>query len=93
MSNWIDFDMLMSEIGLWRDNAQRGILYYKENNKPMKTSPSEYTQHEFVDRLLYENEVGKEIILMCLENWCNDFKFSTDELKEFDEFKNEKKEK
>ena len=87
MGNWIDFDMLMAEIGLHRNNAQREILHYKENNKPMKTSPSEYTQHEFVDRLLYENEVGKEIILMCLQNWCNDFKFSTEELKEFDEFK------
>lgn len=91
MSNWIDFDMIMSEIDLWRSNAQREILYYKENNKSMKTSPSEYTQNEFVDRLLYENEVGKEIILMCLQNWCNDFKFSTDELKEFDEFKEKEK--
>ncbi len=92
MGNWIDFDMLMSEIDLWRSNTQREILYYKENNKPMKTSPSEYTQHEFVDRLLYENEVGKEIILMCLQNWCNDFKFSTEELKEFDEFKTKENE-
>ena len=87
MSNWVDYDMLMSEIDLWRDNAQREILHYKEKNKPMKTSPSEYTQHEFVDRLLYENEVGKEVILMCLENWCNDFKFSSEELKELEEFK------
>ena len=93
MSNWIDYDMLMAEIGLHRGNAQREILHYKEKNKPMKTSPSEYTQHEFVDRLLYENEVGKEVILMCLENWCNDFKFSTEELKEFDEFKDKEKAK
>lgn len=91
MGNWIDFDMLMSEIDLWRSNTQREILYYKENNKPMKTSPSEYTQHEFVDRLLYENEVGKEIILMCLQNWCNDFKFSTEELKQMEEFKDNEK--
>lgn len=92
MGNWIDFDMLMSEIDLWRSNAQREILYYKENNKSMKTSPSEYTQNEFVDRLLYENKVGEEITLMCLQNWCNDFKFSTEELKEFDEFKIKKNE-
>lgn len=91
MSNWINFDMLMDEIGLHRSNAQREILAYKENNKPMKTSPSEYTQHEFVDRLLYENEVGQEIILMCLESWCKDFKFSTEELKQMEEFKDNEK--
>lgn len=91
MSNWIDYNMLMAEIGLHRANAQREILNYKEKNKPMKTSPSEYTQREFVDRLLYENEVGMEIILMCLENWCNDFKFSDEELKELEEFKTKKK--
>lgn len=93
MSNWIDYDMLMAEIGLHRSNAQREILHYKEKNKPMKTSPSEYTQREFVDRLLYENEVGMEIILMCLQSWCNDFKFSTEELKELEEFKVKEKEK
>ena len=93
MSNWIDYDMLMAEIGLHRGNAQREILRYKEKNKPMKTSPREYTQHEFVDRLLYENEVGQEIILMCLQNWCNDFKLSREEVKELEEFKVKEKEK
>lgn len=92
MSNWIDYNMLMAEIGLHRANAQREILNYKEKNKAMKTSPSEYTQREFVDRLLYENEVGIETILMCLENWCNDFKFSNEELKELEEFKTKKNE-
>lgn len=87
MSHWIDFNMLMDEIGLHRYNAQQRILAYKEKEKPWKTSPSEFTQWDFVDRLLYENEVGAEKILMCLENWCNDFKFSTEELREMEEFK------
>ena len=87
MSNWVDFDMLMAEIGLHRDNAQREIVHYKEECRPMKTSPSEYTQREFVKRLLYENEIGKETALMCLQQWCNDFKFSTEELMKLDEFR------
>lgn len=87
MSNWIDYDMLMSEIRLHRGNAQRRILAYKEKEVPWKTGLSEFTQRDFIDRLLYENEVGAEQILMVLEGWCNDFKFSTEELKEFDEFK------
>ena len=90
MSDWIDFNMLMDEIGLHRYNAQQRILAHREKEKPWKTSPGEFTQWEFVDRLLYENEVGAEQILMCLENWCKDFKFSTEELKEMDEFKSDK---
>ncbi len=82
MSHWINFDLLMAEIGLHRSNAQREILNYKNENKPFPTSPSEYTSRDFVHRLLYENEVGKEIILMCLEVWCNDFKFSSEEVKD-----------
>lgn len=86
MSYWVDYNMLMSEIALHRSNAQRRILDYKENNKPsLKTSVSAYTQRDFIDRLLYENEVGKEIILMCLERWCKDFKFSTEEVKAMEE--------
>lgn len=65
MSYWIDFNMLMDEIGLHRYNAQQRILAYKEKEKPWKTSPSEFTHWDFVGRLLYENEVGAEQILMC----------------------------
>lgn len=87
MGNWIDYDMIISEIRAHRSNAQREISEYKKENHPLPTHPSEYTSREFVKRLLYENEVGKETALMCLEVWCNDFKFSTDEIKQFDEFK------
>ena len=76
MSNWIDFDMLMSEISLHRSNAQRRVLAYRE-----KENPTEW------DKLECKEAVGEETILMCLEGWCNDFKFSTEELMELDEFK------
>jgi hypothetical protein len=82
MSYWVDFDLLMMEIGLHRSNAQREILAYKEENKPLKTHPSEYTSHDFVERLLYEQEVGREIGMACLQRWCEDFKFSSEEVKE-----------
>jgi len=83
MSNWIDYDMLMDEIALHRSNAQLYIKNYKDNNKPFPTSPDGYTTGGFIDRLLYEKEVGKEIALMCLQQWCEDFKFSSNEVKEF----------
>ena len=89
MGYWIDFEMLMSEIRLHRRNAQRRILGYKESNSPMPTSPGEYTVHGFTRRLQYENEVGAEIVLECIQKWCEDFKFSTEELKELDEFRTE----
>lgn len=77
MSDWIDFNMLMDEIGLHRSNAQRRILSYREIENPTEW-----------DKLECKEAVGEETILMCLQNWCNDFKFSIDELKEMDEFKN-----
>lgn len=67
MSYWIDFNMIMSEIGLHRSNAQRRILEYKK-----KENPTDW------DKLECKEAVGKETILMCLQNWCEDFKFSTD---------------
>ena len=87
MSQWIDYDLLKMEIGLHRSNAEREIVNYKEKNDPFLTSPKEYTREALIDRLLYENEVGKEIALSCLERWCDDFKFSDEEVAEIEEQK------
>ena len=87
MSQWIDYDLLKMEIGLHRSNAQREIVNYKEKHKPLPTSRSEYTTKDFIDRLIYENEVGREIALSCLEGWCDDFKFSDEEVTEIEEQK------
>lgn len=87
MSQWIDYDLLKMEIGLHRSNAQREIVNYKEKNESFLTSPKEYTRQAFIDRLLYENEVGTEITLSCLERWCDDFKFSGEEVTEIEEQK------
>ena len=90
MSNWIDFDMLMSEIGLHRNNAQRRILHYRDRHTPPPTCPNLYTTHDFIDRFLYENEVGAEHILMCLQRWVEDFKFSDEEVKKIIEEEEQK---
>lgn len=79
MSDWIDYNMIISEIGMHRGNAQTRIREYRELEKQRRLR-----EGETID---YAKCVGEEVILMCLQQWCNDFRFSTDELKEFEEFK------
>lgn len=84
MSDWIDYNMIMGEIGLHRSNMQRRIKEYRALKEERDLSESEIR--------LYENAVGSEHILMCIQRWVMDFKFSTEELMELDEFKAIKKE-
>ena len=63
----------MDEIGLHRSNTQRRIVYYK--------GKGDLTEWEKLD---YKEAVGMEIVLMCLQNWCEDFKFTTEEVKSFE---------
>lgn len=78
MSYWIDFNMLMSEIGLHRGNAQRRVKAYKEIENPTEW-----------DKLECKEAVGEETILMCLQRWCDDFKFSIEDMKKMDDIKKE----
>ncbi len=75
-SEWIDYSMIISEIHLHRRNAQRQIKEYREIDKERGLSSAEYG--------LYNEEIGKEIALMCLERWCMDFRFSLSEIKEME---------
>lgn len=75
-SEWIDYNMIISEIHLHRSNAQRQIKEYREIEKERGLSPAEYG--------MYNEEIGKEIALMCLERWCMDFKFSLSEIEEME---------
>lgn len=75
-SEWIDYNMIISEIHLHRSNAQRQIKEYREIEKERGLSPAEYG--------LYNEEIGKEIALMCLERWCMDFRFSLSEIEEME---------
>lgn len=82
-SEWVDYGMLLDEIHLHRSNAQRQINEYREKGKERDLTKSEYG--------LYNEEVGKEIALMCLERWCMDFKFSISEIKEMEVIQEDKK--
>ena len=75
-SEWIDYNMIISEIHLHRSNAQRRIKEYREIEEERGLSPAEYG--------LYNEEIGKEIALMCLERWCMDFRFSISEIEEME---------
>ena len=75
MSDWIDYNMIVSEIGLHRSNAQFRAKQYKELRKERKLTETE--------EWLLGQAVGEETVLMCLEQWCKDFKFSSDDLKDF----------
>ena len=75
-SEWIDYNMIISYIHLHRNNAQRQIKEYRKIAKEKGLLPAEYS--------LYNEEIGKEIALMCLERWCMDFKFSLSEIEEME---------
>lgn len=72
MSNWIDFDMLMLELEHRRNNAERVIKAYKEINNPTDW-----------ENLVCKEAVGRVVALECIMAWCKDFKFSSDEIKNF----------
>lgn len=72
MEYWIDYNMIMDEIRFHRENAQDRIKKYRELKKERELSEGE--------EWLYAKEVGREAALVCLLQWCEDFKFSTDDL-------------
>ena len=78
MNNWIDYDMLISEIKVHRRIAQGRVSEFKKNENPSA-----------LDKQRYHEAVGEELVLTCLQAWCNDFKFSSDEVKEIIEEKEE----
>ena len=70
-SGWIDYKMLMGEIGLHRENCKRKIQDYRESSNP--------TQFQ---EIKYHESVGAEARLCCLIQWCKDFMFTTEEVEE-----------
>ena len=70
MSNWIDYDMLMTELDLYRDNAARLVKAYKEINNPTDW-----------DNLECKEAVGRVVVSECIMAWCEDFKFSSEDVR------------
>ena len=79
MSYWIDYKMLKAEINLHRNNAQRIIKSYKEQGKSFPNSNS--SRKDILDLLEYQEAIGNEVALAVLDGWCDDFKFSTEDVK------------
>ena len=83
MSYWIDYKMLKAEINLHRNNAQRIIKSYKEQGKSFPNSNS--SRKDILDLLEYQEAIGNEVALSVLEGWCDDFKFSTEDVKKMED--------
>ena len=72
---WLDYGLMMSEIGLHRYNAIHRIKEHKEEFDPREI-PHLYHVAE------YYEAVGAEITCCCLQAYGKDFIFTQDEVKE-----------
>lgn len=72
---WLDYGLMMSEIGLHRYNAIHRIKEHKEQFDP-QTIPDLYHVAE------YYKAVGAELTCCCLQAYGKDFIFTQDEVKE-----------
>ena len=72
---WLDYGLMMSEIGLHRYNAIHRIKEHKEQFNPLAI-PNLYYVAEY-----YES-IGVEKVCCCLQAYSKDFIFTQDELKE-----------
>lgn len=77
---WLDYGLMMSEIGLHRYNAIHRIKEHKEQFNPLAI-PDLYHVAEY-----YES-VGMEKVCCCLQAYGKDFMFTQDEVKEIIEKK------
>ena len=72
---WLDYGLMMSEIGLHRYNAIHRIKVHKEQYNPQSV-PDLYHVAE------YYKAVGVELTCCCLQAYGKDFIFTQDEVKE-----------
>ena len=72
---WLDYGLMMSEIGLHRYNAIHRIKEHKEQFNPQAV-PDLYHVAEY-----YES-VGAEKTCCCLQRYCMDFRFDQEDVME-----------
>ena len=72
---WLDYGLMMGEIGLHRYNAIHRIKEHKEQFNPLAI-PDLYHVAE------YYEAVGAEVTCCCLQAYGKDFIFTQDEVKE-----------
>ena len=76
---WMDYGLLISEIGLHRSNAIDRIKETKERAAEIKRN---IAPHDLAILCKYLESVGAEIVLCCLQRYCMDFMFTQDEVEE-----------
>ena len=76
---WMDYGLLISEIGLHRSSAIERIKETKERATEIKRN---IAPHDLAILGEYLESVGAEIVLCCLQRYCMDFMFTQDEVKE-----------
>ncbi len=74
-TGWLDYGLMVSEIGLHRFNAIHRIKEHKEQFN-LQAVPDLYHVAE------YYKAVGVELVCCCLQAYCKDFVFTRDEVKE-----------
>lgn len=72
---WLDYGLMVSEIGLHRYNAIHRIKEHKEKFDPLSI-PNLYHIAE------YYEAVGAEITCCCLQRYCMDFRFDQEDVME-----------
>ena len=76
---WLDYGLMMSEIGLHRYNAIHRIKEHKEQFNPQAV-------HDLYHVAEYYKAVGVELTCCCLQAYGKDFIFTQDEVKEIIDF-------
>ena len=76
---WMNYSLLISEIGLHRSNAIDHIKETKERAAEIKRN---IAPHDLAILCEYLESAGAEIVLCCLQQYCMDFMFTQDEVKE-----------
>ena len=76
---WLDYGLMMSEIGLHRYNANHRI---RENKEAVEQIKREIAPAHLARLCEYSEAVGAEITCMCLQRYGMDFIFTQDEVKE-----------
>ena len=75
---WLDYGLMMSEIGLHRYNAIHRIREHKEEAEGYAR---ELNPHKWYVLSEYMKNVGEEIVLCCLQRYCMDFRFDQEDVK------------
>ena len=76
---WLDYGLLISEIGLHRSNAIDRIKETKELATEIKRNVA---PHDLAILSEYLESAGAEIVLCCLQRYCMDSMFTQDEVDE-----------